>query len=407
MSLAGFLCLDGDEIANVVRSLVYLRDSDVSQYFSIGVDHTCGGTATTGCEMDEYMAELMQPDCLGVDCFHADFSSEFGFCTDDGSIPIECLSCYIDALNEDFSGIAVDPAPWYVSTQPASEEFLGFLPASIELDSPVARTISRRATGGGTLSPNIFRHRVISITGQLYAETPRGMNYGERWLMDALSNRCDDADLSVLPAGLPIDATDLEDDAAFRTLKRVGVVDGPNFRNVVSRACVIREVSFQLASEQPYLFAPAEELINETLGGRGVASYVWSLPEWPGDGVIGLTLTNDSTFDVTDTIVTLRPLADGDTCTEDWDEVWASPCIKFTVDLVRAGEHIIIDPTTYEVLRYDKALKGYVNGWADLTFDGAFPWLEVGPCTDACVTVRRMSHSPSLHVLAEGVRREL
>lgn len=388
--------------------MVYIRQSDVGKYITIGVDHTCGGTDETGCEMSETMLELMAEDCIGEECFLESFSAEFGSCSDSGITPVECLSCYIASLDEDFTDPATDPAPWYVSSEPASAEFLGFLPASIELDSPIARNISRRATGGGTLSPNIFRHRVISFTGQMFAETPRGMNFGERWLLDLLGNTCDDVDLGVLPAGLPIDATDAENDAAFRTLKRVGVVDGPNFRNVVSRACVVREVSFQLAAEQPYLFAPAETLIDETLPFRGIAAATWTLPEWPGDGVVKLTLTNDSAQDVSNTDFYMRPLADGEVCAEDWNNPWPSSCIQFRVDLIRAGEHIVIDPTTFEITRWDKALKAYVNGWGDVSFQGAFPWPEVGPCTEACVTVRRVSGTaPSLHVLAEGIGRSL
>lgn len=374
-SFLPFLCYDGNEISNGVRVLEYIRLGLAGPKLSVSLTHTCSGDEET------------------------------------------CMACYCSATDEDdYVSPILDPAPWYTADNDASGEFLGFLASSIEIDTPFQRSVRSRAVGGGAFSAPILKHRTLSIEGYLYASTNRGMNYGMRWLNDVLQggNDCFDCgtgDLIVLPS-CPNTGVVADDDEAFRTMKEVAITDGPIYESVVADGCTVQKVSFQLTSAQPYLYAPAEVLIDDVLLDDNTAECAtYSSFEWTGDVTLKVTVeaTNVAITSTAGVTFKMYPLANTETCSFDDP----NPCSEFSVASVRTGsiyegEYFIVDGTTRQLRRYDKTSKREKNGWSSADFDGLFPWPDIAPCTDACICIARYGLTPGeVTVRVEAYRREI
>lgn len=372
-SFLPFLCLSGNEISNGVRVMEYIRLGLAGPKLSVSLTHTCSGDAET------------------------------------------CLACYCSATDEDdYVSPVLDPAPWYTADSDASAEFLGFLASSIEIDTPFQRTVTSRAVGGGAISPPVLKHRTLSIEGYLYASTNRGMNYGQRWLNDVLQGGsdcfdCGTGDLIVLPS-CPATGVTADDDEAFRTMKEVAITDGPIYESVVADGCTVQKVSFQLTSAQPYLYAPAEVLMNDVLLDDDTPECVtYTSPEWTGDTTLKIRI-EATTFPITSTGTVwfkMYPLADGETCSYDDP----NPCSEWRIASRRTqsiftGEYFIVDGTTRQLRRYDESTKRERNGWSSADFDGLFPWPDIAPCTDACICIKYHGLG-EVTIRVEAYRREL
>lgn len=184
-----------------------------------------------------------------------------------------------------FTSPALDDAPWYSSTAPASNEFLGMIVSDMTgLDSTLKREMTPRAVGigGGALGPMRAGHRELQVRATMYAASCEGMDYGMRWLTNTLyGGDC-----------APSDTCDLElwtgcpDDGSLAQsrwyLKRVSVLSGPTFADgpFDYSPCNIREVEFTVASEEPWLYRCPVNLTDKAMAITAPSTGCWSVCRW-------------------------------------------------------------------------------------------------------------------------------
>ena len=182
-------------------------------------------------------------------------------------IPVSLAGCGCDTIGDtaDYISPAHDLAPWFDAARPESEEFLGLLAYDARLDSVATRSVSPRAGMGATIGRRFFRHRILSIHGATFARNAQGQAYGEAWLRDVLAGSgsgCAAETVRVLLSCPPADTTA---DAQYRTLRHVGIVDGPNFGAVATIGeCYIQDVQFQVAAGIPWLLSDEISCLPET-----------------------------------------------------------------------------------------------------------------------------------------------
>jgi hypothetical protein len=157
-----------------------------------------------------------------------------------------------------------DDAPWVDPARSESFDFLGMIAHDIRIDPIPIRSVTPRARRGATIGSLRLRHRILSVTAALIATSSQGMAYGERWVSDVLSGviiGCAPDEIRLLLA-CPEDAAV----AQFRTLRRVGIVDGPtSFPIAEMPECYVQSITFQIAAGIPHLLTDAEDCLVETI----------------------------------------------------------------------------------------------------------------------------------------------
>lgn len=173
------------------------------------------------------------------------------------------MNCECDPVNNGpYVSPATDDAPWYTLERPESAQFLGLRVTRIYLDAVAIREPMPRFDGGSSLGGIRIKHRTIGVEGVMLATTDSAMMYGERWLADVLAGfvvGCAQDTIRLLLACGNADS--------FRTLRRVGVVDGPVYGPIGEQApeCVIQRVAFQLVAGVPYLLTDPVECLAATV----------------------------------------------------------------------------------------------------------------------------------------------
>src|SRR5690606_30837639 len=168
-------------------------------------------------------------------------------------------------LEQTFTSPDVDGASWYDPDVPESARFLGFWIENIVETSVGSRTVTARASalGGGILGPSRYKERQLAFTVWLFACDNEAMQYGFRYLTDALvAPGCDD-DCVLCDAQYRDVCPDLGDSptvdeiqAGLWTLKNVGVISGPDWGEDPARSAsyYVKRVTFTLVSELPYKY---------------------------------------------------------------------------------------------------------------------------------------------------------
>jgi len=180
----------------------------------------------------------------------------------------------------DFGGVdtfadpATDPAPWYDEVIPESADFAGFLVTSVTGgdDSPWQRNVYNNVSGGGVLGRLRAKPRSLVYSGVLLGRTCCAVAYGLSWLTSVLrgSGRCDPCVGSELGVSVCCPPTDTEGclgtslatpESVYRTLKGVGLVEGPTVVNRAGGSCghcgctETLEVQFTVVASVPWLWA--------------------------------------------------------------------------------------------------------------------------------------------------------
>lgn len=387
MNAAPYLCFAGIEVASDLRTLTYLRRGRIDDSrFQAGLS-------------DDFQVESGYSDIYS-DLYNTDQFSPSN------------LACYCSAYNEEpYISPLDDEADWYEPNRIESADFLGILLTKVELAPVIARSVTARAMGGAVIGPLRLRQRVLQCEGMMLARTPQGMSWGERWLTDVLSGSyceqegCVDDDLILLPACPEEDST--EPERFFRTLKQVGIADGPIFQQADDSVpeCKMQSVSFQLVSGLPWLYAPAEPMITqETLNANNPdTSVMLSTDDWVGDASTVITISAAASGALAPRQVRIQAkVAIGGECPVVSSGI--NPCFDVTVSLER-GDSIIIDSAARRVLRFDATTKRHTSGLANIDFEGLFNWLDIAPCTRLCVTFTRISGTTAVSI--DQVNREL
>lgn len=336
MRLFDWLTFGGIEVANTDRVRVYLEAGLMGTF----------GQALSGCE----------------DCEHA-------------------LLEYEDVYNLPGEG----DTPWSDDDVAASADFLGILPQRIDLQSVIGRTMTLNGNGGGKLSRQVLRPRVLTFQGLMLARSPEGMIHGDNWLNEVLhgsrcAEGCEGDEVCYLPACPPIDL--IPADTAFRRLVSVGLTDGPTtqpLRNFPESK--IQQVSFQLASESPYKFGFEQECTEEVVDDYdGVVCCMMTATEW-ADSVVVITITAEEA--ATDVHVFARR-AVNDFCPEDEGE----KCWEATIPAMVTGDVVTFDGVREQVFHRSPALKSNRSGLRMLEPNGPVCFPTVGPCQSLCICVQ-------------------
>lgn len=184
------------------------------------------------------------------------------------------LTCDCDPLNwawnaEDqpvpalYTNPATDDAPWYDASVSESLGFLGFMIEDVKENAIAARSIVTRlsSSGGGTLGPLRAKERRLDFTVLMFACNELSMEYGFRYLTDALSSSGCDNDCVLCDAEFRDSCPSVDGSSASLNkgrwlLKNVGLVEGPVWGEspLKSPSCNLRRVTFSLVSEYPWKF---------------------------------------------------------------------------------------------------------------------------------------------------------
>lgn len=395
--LSNFLCFGSNEISDPMRTIEYIRAGLAGPNIYVSLSHTC---ATPG--------------------------------------DLTCTACYCQILDDgDYTTPAADDAPWYDGTSEAGE-FLGFLATKITLDPVVSRSLTPRgagSVGGSILGPETLKHRIVAVEGVLVATTPRGMNYGQRWLYDVTrGSGCDSDELVVLPAcpeavdltqtgsevdydapvdyDSPINYDGLDllpalDESVYRHLLQVGLVDGPNFEQVVQKGCELLKASFQFAAGIPYLHAPEVTLYDSLISPGQAINLTIPVGEWRYEAAVRITIRSTAaagSSSARNIRIKLHPLATGET----FDQTYHNPCVDLTVSTLAAGQTIVIDATDETVELIDPSSGQASNGYTAMSFERLMTWPVVSNCTNGGLSVwYDRSTGPNIAVKIESILREL
>lgn len=164
---------------------------------------------------------------------------------------------------ETYVSPADDPAPWYDPAQPASIEFLGMLAAALPggYDSPATRSVTPRggAIQGGSFDPEQLQPREHAWAAHMFASTPRGLDYGKKWLADVLGQVCVSCGVcdSAVRLYAPDDATVWEDGRWLQY--EVSTTDGPHFDD---KNEYVTLATWTVVAGNPYLFKEPVNVIN-------------------------------------------------------------------------------------------------------------------------------------------------
>lgn len=177
----------------------------------------------------------------------------------------------------------LDPAPWYDSDVPESQNFAGLLVTEVTVSAPYSRNLTENVGSGQTLGRLKIQGRSIVVHGWLVGKTCCAAGYGMKWLTSALAGarcsngKCDGCSLEFLDCCPVIgegegdylnnDGTiyvrpDPDSEYAraedfFRRLNGVGITEGPNTISQKGASCgcggsPLIEVEFTLGSSSPY-----------------------------------------------------------------------------------------------------------------------------------------------------------
>jgi hypothetical protein len=188
--------------------------------------------------------------------------------------PADVGGCFPQIINDyscpaDYIDIEEDPAPWHDEDVPASYEFMGLYVHEVTgLDGPpFLRSSAVNNAIGGSLARLKYNGREMAVRGVMYATTCRGMDFGIRWLNQALlgaadCNGCPEDEL-IIRSCCPSESE--TDDDGLLTFKRTGVLNPPRYvKPIESCGCLVREVTWSFFSEIPYMFTKKLSTVSVT-----------------------------------------------------------------------------------------------------------------------------------------------
>lgn len=203
----------------------------------------------------------------------------------------EVLRPLVDCDALPYSTPAADNASWFDPLQPESAFFAGFYMTDFTgYDSTYKRDIFPLITGGGVLGRLVPGPRTLKWSGFLFGKTCCSVAFGLKWLTSVLrqgrcGSECFGEQMDLLwccPQDQPVCVgTDvMTADNAFRTVLRVGLLDGPHVKSVRrASGCgcgcsAIMEVEFSIIAGNPYFYRAPLTLANAVPFGE------IDCPEW-------------------------------------------------------------------------------------------------------------------------------
>jgi hypothetical protein len=245
--------------------------------------------------------------------------------------------------DEPYTNPAEDDAPWYDPDVPESGDFAGLMVLSVDGldDHPVTRTVTRSAAGSAALGPARVQPRTITVTAVLLGVTCCAVNYGLRWLAQALD--CGDGcggDCLTLYNCCPAEFEEPEVFAADhrRTLRRVALAEGPRVIGRTGTGCTgrggcstgadILTVEFVLTAATPWMWTdPVPVLEAAVPTDDGSECIVWCVHRNPLDPYDPVCMVLGDSCPPGAVSVELTDAACGDVVWPDRDEL-DLPCDK-------------------------------------------------------------------------------
>lgn len=185
-----------------------------------------------------------------------------------------------------------DNAPWYDVDIPASAQFAGAYPLSVEgiEDSTYQSAVTESTIDGGVISRPRASTKSVVFSVALVASTEAGAEYGQRWLASALgAGVCGPrdvfgADLCYLfaqPTGIgDLTVGSAAATAAFSTnlrqLRRVTVVSGPTItaKKVMSCGGAVWTAQFTAVAANPFEYSDEIPIVKGVMDPSVVNPYV-------------------------------------------------------------------------------------------------------------------------------------
>lgn len=313
-----------------------------------------------------------------------------------------------------------DQAPWFDADIPESARFLGFMVSDVQQTTAVSsRSVTTRvsSSGGGSLGPLRNKERRLDFSVLMFATDEASMEYGFRYLTDALgSSGCDDGctlcDAEYRESCPPINSitapyTDLN--RGRWILKNVGLIEGPIWDSNPSEgaACNIRRVKFSLVSELPWKFkCPVAECTDVALAGYpsagtdcdnwddilcGKHEVACSVSETLIVGETGLIIkVKAGSVDLQHIEIAIRPDQFGYEClpgTRPAGYVRVDPCDLIYVPILTAGYTLVYD-TSIETMTVEVPGGGSFDATPLIaTEEGRAPTFPTLRCGEFCVSV--------------------
>lgn len=362
MQVQGFLCVDGVELVNHMRTLSYLRAGLGGPEWDVRADGQVSAT-----------------DPSGLDCY----------------CPVIADDEYVDP--------ATDEAPWYVAAVPASGEFLGVLLNSVEDRQPTTRGVTRLAAGGARVTPWVPTERSAAFEATLVASTQRGMEWGRRWVSDLLHGGmcggCEGSEHRILPS-CPDDA---DDESAFRSYTQVALIDPPTFTAEDDQPeCYLMSARWQIAAGTPWLtgLPAAVDGHPVTLSPDETISVLVTAEEWNGQVAVDYTL-EVSGDQLTNVRVAAYPMADGWDCPEPGSP---NACYEVVVAELEPAAVLEVLSSQERAWHHNPTTKQAEPPWNRLTLAESAPYLVVPACSSMCVQVTNGSEGELVVTLSTVVR---
>lgn len=314
---------------------------------------------------------------------------------------------------------ALDDAPWFDADIPESAQFLGFMVENVDFNSVTSRSLTTRvsSSGGGVLGPLRNKERRMEFTVLMFACNESAMEYGFRYLTDALSSSGCDDDCTLCTAEYrdscppvtqtPTLAASLEKGRWL--LKNVGLVEGPTWDTapIEGAICNMRRVKFTLAAELPWKYkCPVVECADVALAGYpadGVDCVNWSdilCGKQEVSCSVAETLVVGETALIIEVTagdvplqhieIAIRPDKFGYECDEDSRPVGyerVDPCDLIYIPAIPSNSTLVYD-TSIETIKIQLPGGGEVDGTPYIaTSEGRPPTYPTLRCGNFCVSV--------------------
>lgn len=305
-----------------------------------------------------------------------------------------------------FVSPALDPAPWYDPTNPASAKFLGVLIPDLHawFDGLAQRVVTPRASGlgGASLGPMHDDPRPLLTDATLVGVDAAGIEYGRRWLQYVMGQSCDPCNLGIarLRSYCPEDDGSDDTEGEWFTYE-VGLTQGVKYtggQNAPGGAiwgCQnMMTVQWTLEAGIPFLYKREVVCASDSLNPEACSPDCIPFCHWLRDAPPAVTCTVDPpTIGTLATVITVHAGAGLSELTLSVLESCDPDAVilgSIFVPELPAGSTLIVDSALQQITYIDAqgvAIDG--TGFIQLAFGQGVPWLAVGSCNPArCVSAQ-------------------
>lgn len=196
---------------------------------------------------------------------------------------------------DECGGQILSTTPWTDSSRPESADFLGFYIDDIQgMDGSVSRSIDQRmgGLGGAALGQLIQAGRTLQFHGWMFADSCRGLDYGEEWLNDILAQLCTPCPTTIARVRMSVPSPDdgSNDAEGLYYLYEVGLTGELNV-TPFGTDCNMAEVTFTLTAGNGWKYQAPQTLLGPVTFASENGSVAATIPAPPAIGINGAIVT--------------------------------------------------------------------------------------------------------------------